>query len=131
MLWGWRHTTSPQSWASYATRAGAYSTMNSGLSEGQMDTFYRQLGIRALQSPQGKNIRHALKWSPVIITSVRQAQGHAMVVVGHTGAGYTIINPCGVESVDFDTGSDSCAAATTVLPSGTVETALGRYIWYW
>jgi Papain-like cysteine protease AvrRpt2 len=131
MLWGWRHTTSPQSWTTYATRAGRFGTLNTGLAENQMDGFYLQLGIRSLQAPQGKNIRHALKWSPVIITSVHQAQGHAMVVVGHTGSAYTIINPCGVQAVDFDTGVDSCSAATTPLPLATVDGALGQYIWYW
>jgi hypothetical protein len=132
MLWGWRNRTTTQSWTNYATRAGAYARMNSGLSEQQMDSFYRQIGIRSLQGPQGKNIRHALKWSPVILTSVRQAQGHALVVVGHTSVNYTVINPCGVQAVDFDqAGADSCAAATIQLAASTVEAELGQFIWYW
>lgn len=131
MLWGWKHRTSAQSWATYKAKAGPFAELNTGLIEKQMDVFYKQLGIRSLESPQGKNIRHALKWTPVIITSVAQMQGHAMVVVGHSGAGYRIVNPCGVMEVDFESDEAVCGAATKLLSNAAVEGELGKFIWYW
>jgi hypothetical protein len=106
--------------------------MNHGLLEGQMDVFYRQLDIRSLASPAGKNIRLALKWSPVIVTSTRQVRGHAMVVIGHSMGSYTVINPCAVQVVDFNQPSgDSCTAASLPLPEAEIDGSLGAYIWYW
>jgi papain like cysteine protease AvrRpt2 len=131
MLWGWRNKTTAASWANYAARAGAFGTLNAGLIERQMDTYYRQLGIRSLEGAQGKNIRYALKWSPVIITSVSQAQGHAMVVVGHGPGSYRVVNPCALLELDFETDTNVCSAATKSLPATSVDGQLGKFIWYW
>lgn len=132
MLWGWRYKNSAQSWNVYAQKSGAYGRMNVGLSEQQMDTFYRQLGIRSLKKPSGRNIRHALKWSPVIVTSIKQAQGHALVVTGHNSGKYAVVNPCAVQVVNFDEASgDLCTAASKPLPESEIDSALGQYIWYW
>ena len=132
MLWGWRHKNNPQSQNMYSQRAGVYAQMNAGLSEQQMDKFYGQLGIRSLMNPLGKNIQHALKWTPVIVTSIRQVQGHALVVIGHNKGMYTVINPCAVQVVDFSqSGGDACTAASTPLPDSQIEGSLGQYMWYW
>ena len=132
MLWGWRYKNTPKSWNAYTQKSGLYARMNQGLSQQQMDVFYRKLGIRSLRNPSGKNIRHALQWTPVIVTSIRQVQGHAMVVIGHNSGNYKIINPCGVQVVDFNQpGGDSCTAASMPFPERAIESTLGQYIWYW
>lgn len=132
MLWGWRYKNSKQCWNMYSQKAGTYARINNGLSEQRMDVFYRQLGIRSLRNPSGKNIQHALKWSPVIVTSTKQAQGHALVVIGHNSRRYTVINPCAVQVVNFARpGSDSCTAASKPLHVSEIESQLGQYIWYW
>jgi papain like cysteine protease AvrRpt2 len=130
MLWLWRH----KKILDYGARAGAFATMNSGLVESQMDVFYKQLGLRALEKPRGANVRHALGWGPVIITSVDKATGHAMVVSGFDGRNYDIVNPCGVASMDFETDSNVttvCDATVTTLAAQDVDTKLGTHIWYW
>lgn len=131
MLWQWKQGKSAE--ALYLKKAGDYARMDAGLSEAQMDVFYRQLGIRSLASPAGKNVRYALKWSPVIITSVEQMQGHAMVVINHNLGQYEIINPCAVMAVNFDDAGDSgsCTSATTRLAQSQIDAKLGKFIWYW
>jgi hypothetical protein len=132
MLFGWRYKNNPQCWKIYAQKAGIYTQVNQGLTEPRMDSFYRQLGIRSLKNPSGKNIRHALKWTPVIVTSTKQATGHAIVIIGHNGLTYSTINPCGVQVVDFGNPSgSSCTAASIPLKESEIENSLGEYIWYW
>jgi hypothetical protein len=46
------------------------------------------VGIGALGNSKGANIRHALGWSSVIITSTDQVSGYAMVVAGFQNGSY-------------------------------------------
>ncbi|MCP5159275.1 MAG: hypothetical protein H6975_07600 [Gammaproteobacteria bacterium] len=131
MMWQWHYRTNPGMRAQYAARAGRYARLNQGLTEAQMNTFYTQLGMRSLQNSRGANVLHALQWTPVIITSSDQVTGHAMLVAGNQGANYMIVNPCGIQAVDFASGVDSCTATTVQLPRGQVDAKLGSYIWYW
>jgi hypothetical protein len=132
MMWLWRYRRNTVMQSLYAQRAGNYATMNQGLSEQQMDIFYRRLGLRSLGRPSGRNVRHALGWSPVIVTSIRQTFGHAMLVVGHNGGRYTIVNPCLVQTVDFGPqGVNTCTAGTRSMSDTVIEADLGQYIWYW
>jgi ABC-type bacteriocin/lantibiotic exporter with double-glycine peptidase domain len=129
MMWEWRFKSDK----GYATKAKGCATLDKGLTEDEMDHFYKLLALRSLPSPVAANLRHALKWSPVIITSIQQSQGHAMVVAGFTHSKYIVVNPCAVESVDFDEEADSasCQAKSLELSPSTVEGSLGKYIWYW
>ncbi len=127
MMWQWRH----KSLAGYTAKAGAYAHMNTGLTQAQMDKFYKQLGMRSLLNARGANLQHALKFTPVIFTDVNQTAGHAMVLTGYGSRGYTVVNPCAVQSIDFDSGSNTCAAGTSTRTRSQVERPLGSYIWYW
>lgn len=60
MMWEWRYRNNPRMRNLYNQKAGNYARMNRGLSEQQMDIFYRRLGIRSLRNPLGRNVRHAL-----------------------------------------------------------------------
>ena len=132
MLWAWRYSKNSRMRHLYPQKAGPYASMNRGLSEQQMDLFYSGLGMRSLTHVSGQNVRHALGWSPVIVTSVTQVQGHALVVVGHSGGQYRVVNPCLVQAVDFSsTGADTCTAGTRPMPATDIDNTLGQYIWYW
>ena len=56
MMWVWRF----KKLDAYSKRAGTYLTLDRGLTEQQMDGFYKQLGLRSLAGPSGANLRHAL-----------------------------------------------------------------------
>lgn len=129
MLWQWRHGNL----ANYQMRAGPWAFLNSGLNHHQMEIYYRLLGIRSLRSPRGANLRHALRWTPAIFTSVHQASGHAMVVTGYERGHYIVVNPCGHLTVDFSSpsGTATCSSGTVRLPRRQVEDPLGPYMWYW
>ena len=127
MMWQWRH----KNLAGYAAKAGAYLNISTGLTEIEMDKFYRQLGMRSLLNPKGANLRHALNWSPVIFTDTNQTGGHAMVLIGHQSGKYNVVNPCAVQSIDFGGGANTCAAGTLSRTEAQVEGPLGKYIWYW
>jgi len=127
MMWQWRHKNTTH----YVARAGAFATRNTGLTQLQMDAFYKQLGMRSLPNSKGANLRHALKWSPVIFTDVNQASGHAMVLTGYDAARYTVANPCAVQALDFESGSNTCSAGTLQRTENQVERPLGSFIWYW
>jgi hypothetical protein len=132
MLWHWRYTNDAGARGGYARRAGAYATLDEGLTEQEMDRFYGSLDIRSLPKPGGRNVRYALNWSPVIVTSSDQVRGHAMVVAGHGSGRYTVINPCGLQVVDFDSpGGDSCAVSNTQMSQAEIDGTLGGRIWYW
>jgi hypothetical protein len=130
MVWAWRH----KNLTGYAAKAGSYTNVTTGLTQTQMDAFYKQLGLRALARPTAANLRRALTWSPVIFTSMNKVMGHAMVALGYTVNQYQIANPCGVQSVSFgedDSAAASCSATTTQLAARQIERELGQYIWYW
>src|SRR5258708_3990816 len=78
MMWHWRH----KNLNNYATKAGPYANRDTGLTQIQMDEFYKLLGMRSLSQAKGMNLRHALNWTPVIFTDIRQTAGHAMVLTG-------------------------------------------------
>jgi hypothetical protein len=106
--------------------------VNQGLTHQQMDLVYKRLGLRALQRPQGKNLRFALKWSPVIVTIADQAFGHAVIVSGDANGSYSVVNPCSQMVVDFGGGADKClAAGTSQISQPDLEAELGDFIWYW
>jgi hypothetical protein len=102
------------------------------LSLDEMDRFYKLLDLRSLEHPRGDNILHALKWSPVIATSVEETKGHAMVIDGHLGPNYTIINPCAQMVANFDNeNNDSCTVGRTPMKRTEFDRKLGKLIWYW
>jgi hypothetical protein len=84
-----------------------------------------------LKNAKGANLKHALKWTPVIFTDIDQVSGHAIVAIEHIGNYYTVINPCARQVVHFDGQPDSCSGGTLPLTSAQVEGKLGQYIWYW
>lgn len=128
MMWAWRFKNLSQ----YKNKAGAYANLDKGLTEIQMDVFYKLLGLRSLPEPTGKNLRYALSWSPVIFDGIDEGGAHAMVLVGFDGAKYTVINPCTAEVVDFEKDTSVCVGSGTKARTPTeVEQPLGRYMWYW
>lgn len=132
MMWDWYYRNMRRQRARYATRAGRYATMDRGLSEQEMTRFYNRLGIRHLRNPRGTNVQHALRWTPVIVTSTSEVQGHAMVVTGFGNGSYNVVNPCAEMVVSFEEGAtDSCTAGGVRLPQSQLESRLGGYIWYW
>src|SRR5215472_5092393 len=132
MLWNWHYNNDKNTRAKYEVRAGNYVNMDRGLSIEEMDHFCKLLGLRSLGPPKGANIIYALKWSPVIATSVDQVAGHAMVIDGYHGPDYMIINPCAQMAVSFDTeNSDSCTVGRTRMERTELDGKLGKLIWYW
>ena len=132
MMWQWKYRKNTSMRNLYLQRAGNYAKINRGLQETQMNKYYLRLGMRSLKNPSGKNVRHALGWSPVIVVSMDQAAGHAMIVTNYSGRKYQIINPCAVQTVSFgQSGGDMCSAGTTSLAGADVDNKLGSYIWYW
>ena len=127
MMWLWKY----KNLSNYATKAGPYTTRNAGMTETEMNHFYTLLGMRSLRDAKGMNLRHALKWTPVIFTDIRQTEGHAMVLTGFDEGKYTVVNPCALQSIDFETDTNVCAANTLSRPQPAVEEPLGSYIWYW
>ena len=132
MLWDWRHREDAGMRARYAQTAGHYTSLDTGLAAAQMDKFYRRLGLRSLWKAKGANVRYALQWSPVIVTSVLEQRGHAMVVAGTNNGQYTLINPCFLASFDFtQAANDSCSVGNTRMNEAELDGSLGEAIWYW
>lgn len=133
MMWFWRfsHQSRTDQEATYLQTAGHYATLNRGLSETEMNNFYRQLGIRSESNPSGANMRQRLNHSPVIFTSIDKTSGHAMVASYHFNSKYRIVNPCGVMEIDFGNDSAACSANSVNLNAQGVENELGRFIWFW
>lgn len=132
MLWDWLYRNDARMRGRYAARAGRYATLDRGLSEQEMTRFYSQLRIRSLRNPGGRNVRHALRWTPVIVTSMSQVQGHAMVVAGSSNGQYDVVNPCAEMVVSFEPGAtDSCTAGTIRMNHADIDSRLGSRIWYW
>jgi hypothetical protein len=127
MMWKWRF----KDLDGYAAKAGDYAKLDKGLIEDELDTFYKILGLRSLVGPKGKNLQFALSWSPVIITAGDRSQAHACVLAGFENGKYIEVNPCSVESVDFETDSTTCEAKTLKIKSADLEGGLGKYMWYW
>lgn len=97
------------------------------LSHEQMDVVYKRLGLRALRKPKGENIRHALRWSPVVVTQVDQQSGHAVVISGNTNDGrYVVVDPCGANN-----GTVCLAVRESTVPEAEIEARLSHFIWYW
>ncbi len=116
----------------YEARAGRYATLDKGLTEQKINKFYSRLRIQALRNPHGANVRHALKWTPVIVTSVHEATGHAMVVIGHAAGTYQVVNPCYQMSVNFEPGAiHSCEAGSVSQDAAEIDEELKHFIWYW
>jgi ABC-type bacteriocin/lantibiotic exporter with double-glycine peptidase domain len=128
MMWHWRH----KNLDTYGKAAGTYLNLDTGLTQWQMDAFYKQLGLRSLTGARGVNLRHALGWTPVIVTNSDQVTGHAMVLAGVNANQYTVVNPCAIEAVDFEKNSAVCSSAGILsLTRAEVEKPLGSYMWYW
>ncbi len=127
IMWEWRH----KNLTAYTKAAGTFLTVSTGLTQKDMDRFYIQLGLQSLPNPKGANLRYALGWSPVIFTDVDKARGHAMVLTGHSGTWYTVVNPCAQMVLDFTGGSDTCTAGIVSLRTTDVEKKVGSYMWYW
>ena len=127
MLWHWKN----KSLNGYSQKAGKFLTVKTGLTEQQMDSFYKSLGLRSLTPAQGKNVRYALQWSPVIFTDINKAFGHAMVASGFNQGVYSVVNPCTTMSVDFDKNMDTCTAGTLQRAQAEVDEPFGSIIWYW
>ena len=96
-----------------------------------MDLFYKQIGLRSLQSPKNANVIWALKWSPVILTDVDQESGHAVIASGFENDTYTLANPCATLSLDFDVDADVCVAGVVKMKADALAAKLGKFIWYW
>ncbi len=131
MMWGWRWQTSGVKLGEYRAKAGAIAKLDRGLDDAEMTKFYESLGMRSLGKAKGSNVRYALAWTPVIITSVNEARGHAMIVSGRRGNLYTLINPAGVQTIDFTGGGDTQAVTETFQPQSAIDRTLGPSIWYW
>ena len=67
----------------------------------------------------------------MIFTDMTKVSGHAMVLTGYHNGKYSVINPCQVESIDFDLGYDKCEAGSGLRMRHQVEGPLGKYMWYW
>jgi hypothetical protein len=137
-LWYWRYrsmSTADRD-SSYRRSGGSYLTLDRGLTETEMDNFYRGLGLRSKRAPTGADMRGALRNGPVIFNSIHGTRGHAMVAAYYTDSrrSYQVINPCGVEAVNFgDDGSSaaSCTASSVERAASDVDPNLGQFIWYW
>jgi hypothetical protein len=127
IMWQWHN----KNLNGYSQKAGNYLNLKTGLVQRDMNSFYSTLGLRSLTGARGANLRHALTWTPVIFTDIGKDSGHAMVAAGFHNGVYTVVNPCAVMSVDFDTGANSCDAGSLRLTAAQVENSLGSYIWYW
>lgn len=132
MMWGWRWRDNASLLGNYRAKAGPYLALDEGLNEEEMTKFYTGLGLRALSPAKGANVRYALAWTPVIVTSVNGLQGHAIVVAGSASGAYTVINPAGIQQINFDDpDKDSQTGTQSSQPRGQIDNTLGRTIWYW
>ena len=127
MMFDWRHAGNPAMNAGYAAMLAGIPLR--GLTHQEMNLVYARLGLRALQHPQGQNVRHALQWSPTIVTWTDQVLGHAMVIRGRANGRYVVLNPCAVQEVDEN--RNTCAAGELNFAEAEVERKLGDFVWYW
>ena len=127
MMWHWRH----KGLKGYKKRAGSYLNRTGGMSQDQLNIFYRHLGMKFRKNPTGDHLRQALRVTPAIFSTMSRVSGHAMVARGHNKGKYTVINPCAQQIVSFGGGADSCSAGGVELTETYVDSRLGLYIWYW
>ena len=143
MMWDWHHRADKLRQSQYNLVLPGVANVNRGLNHREMDFVYKRLSLRSLQNPKGQNVRHALRWSPVVVTSADRRVGHAMVVTQHINGRYVVINPCSDQRVEFaldpatgavtdGTGRSVCGAATeSSMPEAEIDRQLGQFIWYW
>ena len=139
MMWQWKNRAKSKADrdAEYRRAAGDYATANRGLSPSEMDTFFRQLGMRSTRGPTGPVLRQLLGRGPVTFIGGKSGYVHAMLAVCFSSREqtYTVMNPCSEESVTFDeNGNDeaTCTASSKrPLPVRAVDRELGAYVWYW
>ncbi len=128
MMWHWRYKGDADKLGEYNRRLVNLVTVDRRLSDIQMDRLYLHFGLRSLANPQGKNVRHALGWSPVtVIVSDPQIGDHAVVISGSTADGrYVVVDPCGVHNR-----IECLAANETTRSAADIDGKLGFFIWYW
>lgn len=126
MMWDWRHRDNREMQSKYALVLFGIVNIVRRLNQLEMDVVYTALGLRHLVNPKGKNIRHALSWSPVVVPLVDQQLGHAVVVSGSAANGYVVVDPCGVNN-----GRVCQAANESTWPDAAIEGRLSHFIWYW
>jgi hypothetical protein len=136
MMWIWRH----RNLAGYSAAAGIYENLDQGMDDTNAIIFYTLcLGMRNLRFPKGANLRHALKWTPVIIMDRnrrRNSQGHVMVACAYDPVKhkYLVANPQQVEKISFDEAGNGTVTSTAGLvwrPEKAVDAGLDTYMFYW
>ena len=137
MLWEWKHNANTAMKGNYNNFAGMYFLMKKGgLNSTEMTKFYKRLGLRSYflqtgKGAKGHNVTHALKWSPVIVTTAHGQDGHAIIVIGHENGKYRVLDPCHTHTMNFETGANQCQAGETLVPDKEFDAALEPNIWYW
>jgi hypothetical protein len=131
MMWHWKHNG--LNVKTYSEKAGNFLLVQTGLVDKDLDQFYRRLGMRGARA-SGSSLRQALVHSPVIFTQGDKVRGHALVAAGANTDSYEVVNPCQVESVDFEDEGESatvCQGGRAQIASGLIDPNLGALIWYW
>jgi len=133
MMFRWRYKSDHG--YDLALRDFGYNKVQVGLTQDQLDIFYRYVGMRSFGSlakhPTGANLRFALNWSPVIFTEDFQVAGHAMVLTGFDSGTYFVNDSCAAMATD-KYGAKTCSAAPGRKAVNEVEGRyLGQFIWYW
>jgi hypothetical protein len=137
MMWNWKHSSESAAarTASYLQRAGRFATLDRGLQEPEMNTFYSGLGVRHQRNAGASALRSALRSSPVVLILGRGETRHACLCLGETPGRrptYRIVNPCSSLVIDFGTDSAVCTASGTAdIGAGNVESRMGRWVWFW
>lgn len=137
MMWNWRHSSESADArrASYLRTAGAFATLDRGMQEPEMNTFYSRLGMGHRRHAGPSALRSALRDSPVTLILGRGETRHACLCLGFTAGRrptYRIANPCSTLAIDFDTDSQVCTASgTSDIGAVSVESRMGRWIWFW
>jgi hypothetical protein len=137
MMWNWRHASDSADarLASYLRTAGRFATLDRGMLEPEMNSFYTQLGLRSNRHAGGSALRSALRSSPVTLILGRDETRHACLCVGFMAGSrptYRIVNPCSSLSIDFETDSEVCTASgTSDIGARNVESRMGSWIWFW
>ena len=129
MVFLWRYKTDRG--YDLALRDCGYNKVQVGLTQDQLDIFYRSLGMRSLANPKGANLRFALNWSPVIFTKDFHYAGHAMVLTGFDGVTYFVNDPCMQMTTDKYYASTCTAGPEQKAVNEVEDSYLGQFIWYW
>ncbi len=137
MMWNWKHSSESAEArrASYLRTAGSFATLDRGMQEPEMNTFYVQLGMRSNRHAGASALRSALTTSPVVLILGRGETRHACLCLGFTPGSrpaYRIVNPCSSLVIDFGTDSQVCTASgTSDIGARNVESRMGHWIWFW